>query len=61
MYTPAQCSVRRHVWRELWIDRIVKRFHEPQPLQRRLADLGWSAQVQTTPEFFIYGHATPAQ
>ncbi len=40
--------------------RIVKRFHEPQPLQRRLADLGWSALVQTTSEFFIYGQATPA-
>jgi len=38
---------------------IVKRFHEPQPLQRRLAELGWSALVQATPEFFIYGHATP--
>ncbi len=40
--------------------RIVKRFHEPQPLQERLAELGWSALVQATPEFFIYGHATPA-
>ncbi len=40
--------------------RIVKRFHEPRPLQRRLAELGWSAQVQATSEFFIYGHATPA-
>ncbi len=39
---------------------IVKRFHEPQPLQQRFADLGWNAQVQTTSEFFIYGHATPA-
>jgi demethylmenaquinone methyltransferase/2-methoxy-6-polyprenyl-1,4-benzoquinol methylase len=39
---------------------IVKRFHEPEPLQRALADLGWNAQVKTTPEFFIYGQATPA-
>lgn len=39
--------------------RIVKRFYEPQSLQQRLAGLGWSAQVQTTPEFFIYGQATP--
>jgi ubiquinone/menaquinone biosynthesis C-methylase UbiE len=39
---------------------IVKRFHEPEPLQRRLAELGWNAQVQTTKEFFIHGHATPA-
>ena len=38
---------------------IVKRFHEPKPLQGRLADLGWSAHIQTTPEFFIYGQATP--
>jgi len=40
--------------------RIIKRFHEPRPLQRRLAELGWSAQVQATREFFIYGYATPA-
>ena len=38
--------------------RIVKRFHEPESLQQRLADLGWSAHVQATPEFFLYGHAT---
>jgi hypothetical protein len=38
----------------------IKRFHEPQPLQERLAALGWSALVQATPEFFIYGQATPA-
>jgi len=37
---------------------IVKRFHEPEPLQQRLAELGWTAHVQRTPEFFIYGHAT---
>jgi hypothetical protein len=41
--------------------RIVKLFHEPEPLQRRLADLGWSTLVQATPELFIYGHATPAR
>jgi ubiquinone/menaquinone biosynthesis C-methylase UbiE len=40
--------------------RIVKRFHEPQSLRLRLADLGWSAHVQTTPEFFVYGQATLA-
>ena len=39
---------------------IVKRFHEPHALHQRLTDLGWSVRVQTTPEFFIYGHATPA-
>jgi ubiquinone/menaquinone biosynthesis C-methylase UbiE len=40
--------------------RVVKRFYEPHALQQRLAELGWSAHVQSTPEFFIYGHATPA-
>lgn len=39
--------------------RIVKRFHEPEPLRQRLAELGWNAEVQTTSEFFIYGQATP--
>jgi hypothetical protein len=37
--------------------RIVKRFYEPHALQQRLADLGWDAQLQATPEFFIYGQA----
>ena len=40
--------------------RIVKRFHEPQPLRERLADLKWKARIQTTSEFFIYGQASPA-
>jgi demethylmenaquinone methyltransferase/2-methoxy-6-polyprenyl-1,4-benzoquinol methylase len=39
--------------------RIVKRFHEPEPLRQRLASLGWNAAVRTTSEFFIYGQATP--
>ena len=39
--------------------RIVKRFHEPEPLQQRLAELSWNADVQATSEFFIYGQATP--
>jgi ubiquinone/menaquinone biosynthesis C-methylase UbiE len=39
---------------------IVKRFHEPEPLQRRLTKLGWDAHIQSTREFFIYGQATPA-
>lgn len=38
---------------------IVKRFHQPERLQRRLADLGWSAQVETTKEFFIHGQGRP--
>jgi ubiquinone/menaquinone biosynthesis C-methylase UbiE len=39
--------------------RIVKRFHEPEPLRQRLAPLGWNADVQTTSEFFIYGQTAP--
>jgi ubiquinone/menaquinone biosynthesis C-methylase UbiE len=39
--------------------RIVKRFYDPHTLSRRLAELGWDAQVQATAEFFIYGHAIP--
>jgi hypothetical protein len=39
---------------------IVKRFYKPQALQRRLAELGWNAQVRTTREFFIYGQVTPS-
>ncbi|HWY90372.1 MAG TPA: hypothetical protein VNY31_06840 [Solirubrobacteraceae bacterium] len=38
--------------------RIVKRFYEPHAPHRQLASLGWDAQVQATPEFFIYGQAT---
>ena len=38
---------------------IIKLFHEPEPLQRALADIGWGAHVQTTSEFFIYGDARP--
>lgn len=36
---------------------IVKIFHEPEPLARRLKHLGWHTEIQTTPEFFIYGEA----
>ncbi|HVC07904.1 MAG TPA: class I SAM-dependent methyltransferase [Solirubrobacterales bacterium] len=39
---------------------IVKRFHEPESLQDRLAGLGWSVQVKSTPEYFIYGGGSPA-
>lgn len=35
--------------------RIVKHFYEPQSLQRRLAALGWTVEVHSTPTFFIYG------
>lgn len=35
--------------------RIVKHFYEPESLQQRLADLGWTVEVHSTPTFFIYG------
>jgi demethylmenaquinone methyltransferase/2-methoxy-6-polyprenyl-1,4-benzoquinol methylase len=41
--------------------RIVKHFHEPEPLQRRLAGLGWTVEVHATPTFFIYGEGRPAR
>jgi SAM-dependent methyltransferase len=37
---------------------IVKRFYDPASLTRALRELGWSASVGATPEFFIYGTAT---
>ncbi len=54
---PAEQTMRRRLadGREY---RIVKRFHEPDALQQRLAGLGWNAQIRTTPEFFVYGQAT---
>ena len=36
--------------------RIVKQFYEPTRLQARLVGLGWSVEVDTTREFFLYGH-----
>jgi hypothetical protein len=41
--------------------RIVKRFHEPAPLQRRLASVGWKIEVRSTPTFFIYGQGCPGE
>jgi demethylmenaquinone methyltransferase/2-methoxy-6-polyprenyl-1,4-benzoquinol methylase len=40
--------------------RIVKLFWEPQPLAARLGALGWSATLEKTPSYFIYGLAQPA-
>jgi demethylmenaquinone methyltransferase/2-methoxy-6-polyprenyl-1,4-benzoquinol methylase len=37
--------------------RIVKRFYAPERLTSRLRELGWSADVRATGEFFIYGSA----
>jgi 2-polyprenyl-3-methyl-5-hydroxy-6-metoxy-1,4-benzoquinol methylase len=39
--------------------RIVKHWFEPTALQRRIAELGWSADVRMTSEFFVYGQASP--
>ncbi len=41
--------------------RIVKQFYEPGGLQARLAGLGWSVEVETTREFFIYGQGPPEE
>jgi len=37
--------------------RIVKLFYEPAALTARLGELGWSAVMQRTANYFIYGHA----
>lgn len=39
---------------------IVKHWFEADVLRRQLTELDWNAHIQTTPEFFVYGHATPA-
>jgi SAM-dependent methyltransferase len=39
---------------------IVKRFYDPEQLQRRLGDLGWAVRVESTPEYFLYGQGAPA-
>jgi len=40
--------------------RIVKRFYEPEWLERELARLGWRASAGTTGEFFVWAIAQPA-
>ena len=35
--------------------RIVKVFYEPDELVAKLRDLGWSIQIQTTANYFLYG------
>jgi demethylmenaquinone methyltransferase/2-methoxy-6-polyprenyl-1,4-benzoquinol methylase len=37
--------------------RIVKVFHQPDPLASRLRALGWDADVRATPHFFLHGTA----
>jgi len=36
---------------------IVKHFWEPQALETRLGELGWSAAIAQTPNYFIHGSA----
>lgn len=36
---------------------IVKVFYQPEPLQQRLASLGWRANVRTSGDYFVYGIA----
>ena len=38
---------------------IVKHWFEADALRLQLAELGWDAHIQATPEFFVYGQATP--
>lgn len=40
--------------------RIIKVFYEPAELTARLATLGWSADIQATPTYFLYGNAAPS-
>lgn len=35
--------------------RVVKVFYAPEELERNLAELGWTARVHSTGEFFVYG------
>jgi hypothetical protein len=39
---------------------IVKHWFEADALRWQLAELGWNAHIQTTREFFVYGHAVRA-
>ena len=41
--------------------RIVKIFYEPTGLGARLAQLGWTASLKATPNFFVYGTALPGR
>ncbi len=39
--------------------RIVKVFYTPERLNAALAAVGWRADLHATPNYFLYGHATP--
>ena len=38
---------------------VVKVFYEPEELQRRLAERGWTGWVRSTGRFFLYGSVRP--
>jgi demethylmenaquinone methyltransferase/2-methoxy-6-polyprenyl-1,4-benzoquinol methylase len=38
---------------------VVKIFYDPKSLESRLRQLGWSADVLATSEFFLYGNCSP--
>ena len=40
--------------------RVVKIFHDPRQLEQRLRALGLAATIASTPHYFIYGTARPA-
>ncbi len=40
--------------------RVVKVYYTPERLHAELAALGWRADIQATPTFFLYGQAIPA-
>jgi hypothetical protein len=39
--------------------RIVKIFHDPGALERRLADLGWRFSARTTENHLLFGFGEP--
>ncbi len=41
--------------------RIVKVFHQPEELAQKLAALGWQFDVQSTPNYFLYGSGARRQ
>jgi SAM-dependent methyltransferase len=40
--------------------RVLKLFHQPDDLARRLQDLGWEFEVRTTASYFLYGKGARA-
>ena len=40
---------------------VVKVFHDPDQLSRRLHDLGWNGSIQRSGQFFYYGCVAPTE